>query len=53
MATNPPKCDGRRYGAVKDSNQVLNSKTDIWTKRDAQIGKFMDGKPFKGVRKEK
>lgn len=31
--------------------------TGTWTKRDADSGKFMDqkedGKPFKGVRKEK
>ena len=34
-----------------------NPKTQTWTKRDANTGKFMDGKkdgtPFKGVRKEK
>lgn len=57
MATNPPKGDGHRNGAVKDRSQVLNPKTDQWVKRDADTGKFMDVKkdsnPFKGVRKEK
>jgi hypothetical protein len=57
MATNPPKGDGHRNGAVKDRSQVLNPKTDQWVKRDADTGKFMDvkkdGNPFKGVRKEK
>ena len=57
MATNPPKGDGHRHGAVTDRSQVLNPNTGTWTKRDADTGKFMDGKqdgtPFKGVRKEK
>ncbi|KAF0176422.1 MAG: hypothetical protein FD124_2938 [Alphaproteobacteria bacterium] len=57
MATNPPKGDGARKGAVKDRSQAFNPKTDTWTKRDSDTGKFMDGKsdgkPFKGVRKEK
>jgi len=57
MATNPPK-DGSRKGAVKERSQVKNSKTGLWTKRNAETGKFMDVKtsseqPFKGVRKEK
>ncbi|MDT8367316.1 MAG: hypothetical protein RRA15_12670 [bacterium] len=57
MAKNPPKGDGRRIGAVRARSQVFNPKTDTWTKRDSETGKFMDqkvdGKPFKGVRKEK
>ena len=57
MATNPPKGDGHRIGAVKGRSQVFNPKTETWTKRDADSGKFMDGKkdgtPFKGVRTEK
>jgi hypothetical protein len=57
MATNPPKGDGHRQGAVKDRSQVYNPKTGDWTKRDSDSGKFMDrkgdDKPFKGVRKEK
>ncbi len=56
MATNPPKGDGHRNGAVKDRTQVYNPKTENWTKRGPN-GKFMDqkadNKPFKGIRKEK
>lgn len=56
MATNPPKGDGHRNGAVRNRTQVENPKTGIWTKRSPD-GKFMDGKadgkPFKGVTKEK
>lgn len=57
MAINKPYGDGCRIGAVKDRSQVLNTKTGVWTKRDTDTGRFMDGKkdgtPFKGVRKEK
>ena len=57
MATNPPSGDGHRNGAVKDRSQVYNPKTETWVKRDKGNGQFMDqkadGKPFKGVRKEK
>lgn len=58
MATNRKSGDNRRHGAVKKRSQVKNPKTGIWTKRDSETGKFMDGKtsskkPFKGVRKEK
>jgi hypothetical protein len=57
MATNPPKGDGHRIGAVRDRSQVFNPVTQQWVKRDAETGKFMDvkqdGEPFKGVRKEK
>ncbi len=57
MATNPPKGDGHRIGAVRDRTQFHNPKTDTWTKRDSDNGRFMDGKkdgtPFKGVTKEK
>ncbi len=46
-----------RKGAVTDRSQTHNPKTDQYVKRDADSGKFMDvkqdGKPFKGVRKEK
>jgi hypothetical protein len=56
MATNPPKGDGHRNGAVRDRSQVYNPQNDHWTKRGPD-GKFMDQKadntPFKGVRKEK
>ncbi|MBN8540787.1 MAG: hypothetical protein J0L82_10410 [Deltaproteobacteria bacterium] len=57
MATNPPKGDGHRNGAVKDRSQTYNPKTDSWVKRDTGNGRFIDRKadpkPFKGVRKEK
>ena len=57
MATNPPKGDGQRKGAVRKRSQVKNPKTGKYVKRDAETGRFMDmkadNKPFKGVRKEK
>lgn len=57
MATNPPKGDGHRNGAVKDRTQVYNPRNDTWIKRDANNGQFInqkaDSKPFKGVTKEK
>jgi hypothetical protein len=57
MATNPPKGDGHRNGAVRGRSQVHNPVNDRWIKRDATTGQFKDVKsdkqPFKGVRKEK
>lgn len=57
MATNPPTGDGHRNGAVKKRSQLQNPKTGLWIKRNVENGRFMDnkmdGKPFKGVRKEK
>jgi len=57
MATNPPKGDGHRKGAVHKRSQTINPKNDDWVKRDKDTGQFMDvkedGTPFKGVRKEK
>lgn len=57
MATNPPKGDGHRNGAVRQRSQTYNPKTELWVKRDTETGGFMDvkkdGTPFKGVRKEK
>lgn len=57
MATNPPKGDGCRNGAVRGRSQTYNPKTNQWVKRDSDTGRFMDvkqdGTPFKGVRKEK
>ncbi len=56
MATNPPKGDGRRHGAVRDRSQTYTTQNDRWTKRGPD-GKFMyqksDSKPFKGVRRER
>jgi hypothetical protein len=57
MATNPPKGDNHRIGAVRDRSQTHNPKNDRWVKRDDDSGRFIDQKadkhPFKGVRKEK
>ena len=57
MATNPPKGDNHRNGPVRDRSQTFNPKTETWVKRDLDSGRFMDqkenGRPFKGVRKEK
>ena len=58
MAKNKPIGDNARKGAVKQRSQVKNPKTGLWTKRNAETGRFMDvktssDKPFKGVRKEK
>ena len=44
MAKNPPTGDRHRHSAVKDRTQVLNPKTNTWTKRDSDTGRFMDGK---------
>jgi hypothetical protein len=56
MAKNGKTGDGHRNGAVKERSQVYNPKTETWMKRDANTGRFMDGKaddkPFKGVRQE-
>lgn len=57
MARNGKVGDGHRNGAVRDRSQTYNPKTETWVKRDSDTGKFMDvksdGKPFKGVTKEK
>lgn len=46
---------GYRQGAVRQRDQVYNPKTETWTKRDTETGKFLDGKAdgtaFKGVRR--
>lgn len=56
MATNPPKGDGHRNGAVRQRSQT-QTPSGNYVKRDQQTGRFMDVKadkaPFKGVRKEK
>ncbi len=57
MATNPPKGDGHRNGAVRDRSQTYNPKTEQFVKRDSDSGRFLDvkqdGNKFKGVRREK
>lgn len=56
MAKNKPYGDNRRIGAVKERSQVLNPKTGLYVKRNANTGRFMDvkttGGKFKGVRTE-
>lgn len=56
MATNPPKGDGHRNGAVRERSQT-QTPAGNWVKRNTNDGRFMDVKsdqlPFKGVRKEK
>ncbi len=57
MATNPPKGDGHRIGAVRNRSQT-QTPSGHWVKRDSDTGRFMDVKtsdktPHKGVRKEK
>jgi hypothetical protein len=57
MATNPPKGDGHRNGAVRGRSQT-KTPSGHYVKRNANTGRFMDVKtsskgPFKGVRKEK
>lgn len=57
MATNPPKGDGHRNGAVRNRSQTHNPRNERWVKRDSSNGQFIDqkadDKPFKGVRREK
>jgi hypothetical protein len=57
MATNPPKGDGHRNGAVKDRSQTYNPHTERYVKRNTEDGRFIDqksdSKPFKGVTKER
>lgn len=56
MATNPPKGDGHRNGAVRQRSQVFNPHNERFVKRDTETGRFIDqksnSKPFKGVRRE-
>lgn len=57
MATNPPKGDGKRNGAVRNRSQ-FQAPNGNWVKRDSDTGRFMDQKTssktkFKGVRREK
>tara|TARA_R110001583_G_scaffold178502_2_gene334462 strand:+ start:536 stop:709 length:174 start_codon:yes stop_codon:yes gene_type:complete len=56
MAKNKPIGDNSRKGAVKQRSQVLNTKTNLYVKRNSETGQFMDvkttGGKFKGIRKE-
>lgn len=55
MARNTGK-DSRK-GTIKKRTQVYNPSTGHYVKRDSETGRFIDvksdGKPFKGVAKEK
>lgn len=56
MATNPPKGDGHRNGAVRERSQ-FQTPSGHWAKRDARTGRILDVKtsstaPHKGVRRE-
>lgn len=57
MAKNAPIGNNARIGAVKNRSQVLNTKTNLYVKRDSETGKFMDvktsGGKFKGIKNEK
>lgn len=57
MATNPPKGDGHRKGAVRGRSQTYNPHNQRWTKRDAVTGLFLAQKankrPYKGVTRER
>lgn len=57
MAKNAPYGDNRRVGQVTGRSQTFNPQNGHWVKRDTATGRFIDqkadGKPFKGVRKEK
>lgn len=57
MAVNKPNGNNARVGAVKERSQSFNPKTDLFVKRNALTGEFMQNKvtggAFKGVRKEK
>lgn len=56
MAKNGKTGDGHRNGMVKGRSQTKTA-SGHYVKRDTKTGRFMDvksdGKPFKGVRKEK
>ncbi|MCW3162646.1 hypothetical protein [Chryseobacterium oryctis] len=57
MAKNGISGDNRRIGAVKNRTQVLNTKTNLYVKRDKGTGQFIDvkitGGKYKGITKEK
>ena len=56
MAKNAPYGDNARKGAVRGRSQ-FQTPSGHWAKRNAESGRIMDvkqdGKPFKGVRREK
>lgn len=56
MAKNALYGDQARKGAVRERSQ-FQTTSGHWAKRDSNTGRIMDikqdGKPFKGVRREK
>ena len=48
MAKNKPIGDNARKGAVKNRSQVLNTKTNLFVKRDSDTGRFLDVKTTGG-----
>lgn len=56
MAKNAPYGDNSRKGAVRGRSQ-FQTPSGLWAKRNSSTGRIMDvkqdGRPFKGVRKEK
>lgn len=57
MAKNPPTGDNSRKGSICKRTQILNTKTELYVKRDTTTGKFVGvkstGGKYKGVRREK
>lgn len=57
MSKNGISGDNKRIGAVKKRTQVLNTKTNLYVKRDKDTGQFIDvkttGGKFKGIIEEK
>lgn len=57
MATNGKSGDNRRHGAIKNRSQLKHPNGELFIKRNAETGRFMDiktsGGKFKGVRQEK
>lgn len=57
MAKNGIIGDNRRIGAVKNRTQVLNTKNNLFVKRNSENGQFLDvkttGGKFKGITQEK
>ena len=57
MAKNGISGDNKRIGAIKKRTQVLNTKTNLYVKRDKNTGQFIDvkttGGKFKEITEEK
>lgn len=57
MSKNGISGDNKRIGAVKKRTQLLNTKTNLYVKRDKNTGQFIHvkttGGKFKGITEEK